>query len=106
MAPQRWHRYDLWPPGGGTDVICATPGSQKNELHKLLQRLKNDKKSIVGFGAPAKATTFLYHFSIKPEIIDYIIDDSPLKEGLFTPGMHIPVYSSEKLCGSLICKNI
>ena len=70
---------------------------EKNELHKLLQRLKNDKKSIVGFGAPAKATTFLYHFSIKPEIIDYIIDDSPLKQGLFTPGMHIPVYSSEKL---------
>ena len=70
---------------------------EKNELQKLLQKLKNDKKSIVGFGAPAKATTFLYHFAIKPEVIDYIIDDSPLKQGLFTPGMHIPVYSSEKL---------
>ena len=70
---------------------------EKNELQKLLQRLKNDKKSIVGFGAPAKATTFLYHFSIKPEIIDYIIDDSPLKQGLFTPGMHIPIHSSDKL---------
>jgi hypothetical protein len=70
---------------------------EKNELQKLLQKLKNDKKSIVGFGAPAKATTFLYHFAIKPEVIDYIIDDSPLEQGLFTPGMHIPVYSSEKL---------
>ena len=39
----------------------------------------------------------MYHFAIKPEVIDYIIDDSPLKQGLFTPGMHIPVYSSEKL---------
>mgnify|MGYP001164836276 CR=1 FL=1 len=70
---------------------------EKNELQKLLQKLKNDKKSIAGFGAPAKATTFLYHFAIKPGVIDYIIDDSPLKQGLFTPGMHIPVYSSEKL---------
>ena len=70
---------------------------EKNELQKLLQRLKNDKKSIVGFGAPAKATTFLYHFAVKPEVIEYIIDDSPLKQGLFTPGMHIPIYSSEKL---------
>ena len=70
---------------------------ERNELQKLLQRLKNDKKSIVGFGAPAKATTFLYHFAVKPEVIEYIIDDSPLKQGLFTPGMHIPIYSSEKL---------
>ena len=70
---------------------------ERNELQKLLQRLKNDKKSIVGFGAPAKATTFLYHFAVKPEVIEYIIDDSPLKQGLFTPGMHIPIYSSKKL---------
>ena len=71
--------------------------NEKNELQKLLQKLKHHQKSIVGFGAPAKATTFLYHFAIKPEIIDYIIDDSPLKQGLFTPGMHIPVYSSKKI---------
>ena len=55
------------------------------------------KNQLRDLAPPAKATTFLYHFAIKPGVIDYIIDDSPLKQGLFTPGMHIPVYSSEKL---------
>jgi SAM-dependent methyltransferase len=63
----------------------------KNELGKLLRRLKAEGKSIAGFGAPAKATTLMYHFGIGPDLIDFIIDDSPLKQGLFSPGLHIPV---------------
>jgi len=70
---------------------------RKNELQELFEKLKADDKTIVGFGAPAKATTFMYQFGINQNIIDFIIDDSPLKQGLFSPGMHIPVYSSEKL---------
>ena len=63
----------------------------KIELNRLLEDLKSAGNSIAGFGAPAKATTLLYHFGIGPEIIDFIVDDSPLKQGLFSPGMHIPV---------------
>jgi SAM-dependent methyltransferase len=64
---------------------------RKRQLGDLLRSLKADGKRIAGFGAPAKATTLLYHFGIGPDLIDFIIDDSPLKQGLFTPGMHIPV---------------
>ncbi len=71
--------------------------TKKIELQDLFKKLKSEGKTIVGFGAPAKATTFMYQFSINEEIIDCIIDDSPLKQGLFSPGMHIPVYSSEKI---------
>ena len=39
----------------------------------------------------------MYQFGIDENIIDFIIDDSPLKQGLFSPGMHIPIYSSQKL---------
>ena len=70
---------------------------RKNELQKLFKKLKADNKTISGFGAPAKATTFMYQFGIDKNIIDFIIDDSPLKQGLFSPGMHIPIYSSKKL---------
>lgn len=70
---------------------------RKKELLELLKKLKNEKKTIAGFGAPAKATTFMYQFGIDEKIIDFIIDDSPLKQGLFSPGMHIPVYSAEKI---------
>ena len=69
----------------------------KDELGGLLRRLKAEGKSVAGFGAPAKATTLMYHFGLGPELVDYIIDDSPLKQGLFTPGLHIPVLSSAAL---------
>ena len=63
----------------------------KAELSGLLKGLKAKGAKIAGFGAPAKATTLMYHFGLGPDIIDYIIDDSPLKQNLYTPGMHIPV---------------
>lgn len=69
----------------------------KAEMLSLLGRLKAEGKTIAGFGAPAKATTLMYHFGIGPEFIDFIVDDSPLKQGLFTPGMHIPVVPSESI---------
>jgi SAM-dependent methyltransferase len=65
--------------------------SLKNALARQLRDLKAAGKRIAGFGAPAKATTLMYHFEIGPELIDYIVDDSPLKQGLFSPGYHIPV---------------
>jgi SAM-dependent methyltransferase len=65
--------------------------SIKLELVGLLRRLKSEGRSIAGFGAPAKTTTLMYHFGIEREMIDFIVDDSPLKQGHYTPGMHIPV---------------
>jgi SAM-dependent methyltransferase len=62
-----------------------------SELRNLLTELHKSGKRIAGFGAPAKATTLMYHFGIGPETIDFILDDSPLKQGLYSPGMHIPV---------------
>jgi SAM-dependent methyltransferase len=61
------------------------------ELTEILRRLKSEGKRIAGFGAPAKATTLMYCFGLGKEIIDFIVDDSPLKQNLFTPGRHVPV---------------
>ncbi len=63
----------------------------KADLGRLLKRLKAEGKKIAGFGAPAKATTLMYHFGIDGSVVDFIIDDSPLKQGLYSPGFHIPV---------------
>lgn len=49
---------------------------------------------LVGYGAAAKANTFLNYCGLK---LDYIIDDNPLKQGKFSPGMSIPVVSSDFL---------
>lgn len=67
------------------------------ELRLLLRDLKAEGKSIAGFGAPAKATTLMHHFDIGPDVIDFIVDDSPLKQGLFSPGFHIPILSSTSI---------
>jgi SAM-dependent methyltransferase len=67
------------------------------ELRRLLAGLRNQGKRIAGFGAPAKATTLMYHFGIGPETIDFIVDDSPLKQGLYSPGMHVPVLPPEAI---------
>ena len=69
----------------------------KDEIRSLLRQLKSQGKTIAGYGAPAKTTTLMYHFGIGPEIIDFIVDDNPLKQGLFSPGMHIPVLPAKKI---------
>ncbi len=67
------------------------------ELSLLLGDLKKQGKRIAGFGAPAKATTLMYKFDLDKTMIDYIVDDSPLKQGLFTPGKHVPVVASSHI---------
>jgi len=67
------------------------------QLKKLIQGFKDNGKTIIGFGAPAKATTLMYHFGINNDLLDFIIDDSPLKQGLYSPGLHIPVLPSQAL---------
>lgn len=63
----------------------------KVRLQKLLNEIKESGKNIIGFGAPTKATTLMGYFEIDNKILDYIVDDNPLKQGLFTPINHIPV---------------
>lgn len=67
------------------------------ELTALLKGLKSQGFTIAGYGAPAKATTLMYHFGLGTDVIDYIVEDNPLKQGLFTPGLHVPVVATEKI---------
>jgi SAM-dependent methyltransferase len=64
---------------------------RKFELTRFLKEIKSQGKTIAGFGAPAKATTLMHHFGLGKEVIDFIVDSNPLKQGLFTPGLHVPI---------------
>ena len=77
--------------------VQAKITENKVRLMDLLAGLKAKGKRIVGYGAPAKGNTLLNYFNIGSDIIDYIIDDSPSKQGLYTPGTHIPVQASSML---------
>ena len=71
--------------------------SRKAELTRVLKALREKGHRIAGFGAPAKATTLMFHFGLGPETLEYLIDDSPLKQGLYSPGHHLPVVPSSLL---------
>ncbi len=63
----------------------------KKKTLKLLADLKKKGKKIVGYGAPAKGSTLLNFYGIGRETLDYVIDTTPLKQGLFIPGVHVPI---------------
>lgn len=60
-------------------------------LNEKLHSYKAGGKSIAVYGVPAKATTLMYAFGIDEKMIDFAVDDAPLKQGTFMPGKHIPV---------------
>jgi hypothetical protein len=66
-------------------------------LISLLRDLKSQDKKIIGYGAAAKANTLLNYFKIGTDLIDYIVDKSQLKQGTYTPGMHIPVHGPDRI---------
>ena len=67
----------------------------KRKLLKFLIDAKNQGKSIVGYGAPAKGNTLLNYCGIRTDFIDYTVDRNPHKQGLFLPGTHIPIKSPD-----------
>lgn len=67
----------------------------KENLVKLLKDLKAQGKKVAGYGATSKSTTILNYCGIGPDLIEYISDTTPIKQGKFTPGMHIPVVPYE-----------
>jgi nucleoside-diphosphate-sugar epimerase/quercetin dioxygenase-like cupin family protein len=68
---------------------------KKNVLSNL-KILKNKSNSVIGYGAPAKATTALNFFGISKEI-DFIVEDNKLKHNKYVPGVNIPIYSKNKI---------
>ena len=69
----------------------------KRDLHQTLRNFAERGKRVAGYGAPAKGNTLLGFLDIGPELLPYIVDKSPLKQGLYTPGTHIPVVRPERL---------
>ena len=69
----------------------------KEDLQRTLRDLQDQGRRVVGYGAPAKGSTLLSFLEITPDLMGYIVDRSPLKQGRYTPGTHIPVVSPQRL---------
>ena len=73
----------------------------KINVLKNINNIKKKNKKIIGFGAPAKATTALNFFGISDQI-DYIIEDNKLKHNKFIPGVKIPIKDKKNIKGNNI----
>lgn len=69
----------------------------KEELLAILADIKSQGKRIAGYGAAAKANTFMSYVGIGDNYLDYILDLSKFKQGLYMSGNHLPIVSPEKL---------
>ena len=65
----------------------------KKEFVSLLKKLKEQGKRVVGYAATSKSTTVLNYCDIGPDLIEYICDTTPIKQGKYSPGKHIPIKS-------------
>lgn len=87
---------------GLEDIQSYTSFSKKIQKIKLdtlrqLSEWKQNGKRIAAFGAAAKGNTFLNYCGIKNDLIDFVVDSNPHKQGLYLPGSLIPIVGREAL---------
>ena len=68
----------------------------RNNLLEVLKNIKKEGKSIAGYAATSKSTTITNYCDINTDLIDCIYDTTPLKQGKFSPGTHIPIVPHEE----------
>jgi hypothetical protein len=69
----------------------------KSDLLEFLLGAAREGKSVAGYGAPGKGNTLLNHCGIRSDLLSYTVDRSPVKQGKFLPGTHIPIYAPDRL---------
>jgi len=69
----------------------------KGDLLEFLLAAAKEGRSVAGYGAPGKGNTLLNHCGIRSDLLQYTVDRSPVKQGKFLPGTHIPIHAPERL---------
>jgi SAM-dependent methyltransferase len=67
----------------------------KRGLLRFLIAARDEGRRVAGYGAPAKSSTLLNYCGIRTDLLEYTVDRSPLKQGLFLPGTRIPIHDPE-----------
>jgi 2-polyprenyl-3-methyl-5-hydroxy-6-metoxy-1,4-benzoquinol methylase len=69
----------------------------KTDLLEFLLCATKDGRTVAGYGAPGKGNTLLNHCGIRSDLVSYTVDRSPVKQGKFLPGTHIPIFAPDHL---------
>jgi SAM-dependent methyltransferase len=81
----------------GHDGFAPAVLKIKSDLLDFLLSAAAAGRSVAGYGAPGKGNTLLNHCGIRSDLLSYTVDRSPVKQGKFLPGTHIPIYAPERL---------
>ena len=81
----------------GHDGFAPAVLKIKSDLLGFLLRAAAEGRSVAGYGAPGKGNTLLNHCGIRSDLLSYTVDRSPVKQGKFLPGTHIPIYAPEEI---------
>jgi SAM-dependent methyltransferase len=71
--------------------LAARVAASKQQLVTLLRKLRQEGRTIVGYGAAARSSTIMNYCGIGSELLTCILDDFPSKQGKYSPGMHVPI---------------
>jgi hypothetical protein len=82
-------------------TLGARAGIIRNSLRELIGDLKKQGKRIAAYGASAKGCVLLNYCGIDSEVLDFVVDRCPAKQGKFVPGVRLPIVAPPRLLSSM-----
>lgn len=79
------------------DAFQTKTDRLKNEFLHFLVKAKQAGKTVAGYGAAAKGNTLMNYAGVRPDLISFVVDKNPAKQGKFMPGSRIPIVNASKL---------
>jgi methylation protein EvaC len=76
---------------GTFDTFRKNVEKSRDMLLRQLQTMRKDGRRVVGYAATSKSTTVTNYCGITPQMVEFICDTTPIKQGKYSPGAHIPV---------------
>ncbi len=81
----------------GHDGFAAQVARVRDDFVTFLQAAEREGRTVVAYGAPGKGNTLLNHAGVRSDLLRFMVDRNPYKQGRFTPGTHIPIYPPDAL---------
>jgi hypothetical protein len=81
----------------GHDGFAVAVRKIRTDLLGFLLQAAREGATVAGYGAPGKGNTLLNHCGVRSDLLSYTVDRNPVKQGMFLPGTHIPIYAPERL---------
>ncbi len=82
-------------------AFSSRVGALRRALKELLLERKRAGRRLAAYGAAAKGTTLLSAVGVGRDVLDFVVDRNPLKQGRYLPGTHVPIHSPERLLAEM-----